>query len=71
MHSEDMKNVPTQGLATMGINIVEQDDSKVKSYSEKWKVVEREELLPQLIVHIEEEMFVKTFMQELASGERF
>jgi len=35
MHSEDMKNVPTQGLATMGINIVEQDDSKVKSYSEK------------------------------------
>ena len=65
------KNVPTQGLAAMGINILEQDDSKVKSYSGKWKVVEREELLPQQIIHIEEEMFVKTFMQKLASGERF
>jgi len=31
-------------------------------YSEKGKAVEEEDLLPQLIVHIVEEMYVKTFM---------
>jgi hypothetical protein len=40
MHSEDMKDVPMQGLAAMGITILEQDDSKVKSCSEKRKVME-------------------------------
>lgn len=55
----------------MGINTLEQDNSKVNNYGEKGNVVEGDELLPQLIVHVVEEMFVRTFMQKLASGERF
>lgn len=44
-----MTNIPTQGRETIGINILEQDANKVKSSSEKGKVVEGEELLSQLI----------------------
>lgn len=55
----------------MGINILEQNDTKVTSCSKKRKVVEREELQPQLNIHIVEEMFVKTFERKLVSGERF
>jgi hypothetical protein len=55
----------------MGINILEQNDTKVTSCSEKRKVVERKELLPQLTVHIVEEMFAKTFERKLVGGERF
>jgi hypothetical protein len=55
----------------MVINILEQNDTKVTSCSEKRKVVEREELLPQLTVHIVEEMFAKTFERKLVGGERF
>jgi ABC-type lipopolysaccharide export system ATPase subunit len=69
MHSEDITNIPTQRLATMGINILEQDDNKVKSCSEKGKVMEGEELLSQLTIHTVEETSAKTFMQKLASGE--
>ena len=46
----------------MGINILKQDDLNVKSYNEKRKAVEGEELLLQLIVHTIEEMITKTFM---------
>ena len=66
-----MTNIPTQGLATIGINILEQDDNKVKSCNEKGKVMEGEELLSQLTVHTVEETSAKTFMRKLASGERF
>ena len=31
MRSNDMTNVPTKGLTVMGINTLEQNDSKVKS----------------------------------------
>jgi hypothetical protein len=62
MHYEDMMDVPTQGLATMGINTLEQDDNKVKSYGEKGKVVEREELLLQLTIHTVKEMSSKTLV---------
>jgi hypothetical protein len=49
-------------LVVIGINTLEQDNNKVKSYNEKEKVVDGEELLPQLIIHIMEEMFAKTFV---------
>jgi hypothetical protein len=55
----------------MSINILEQNDTKVTSCSKKRKVVEREELQPQLNIYIVEEMFVKTFERKLVSGERF
>jgi hypothetical protein len=71
MQSKDMMNIPIQDLAIMGINTLEQDNNKVKSYNEKEKVVDREELLPQLIIHTTEEMSAKTFMRNLTSGERF
>jgi len=45
MHFEDMTDVPSQGLAVMGINTLEEGDSKVKSCSKKGKVVERKKLL--------------------------
>jgi hypothetical protein len=47
-HSEDAMDVPTQGLAIMGINTLERDGGEVKSYNEMAK---EEELLPQLIVY--------------------
>jgi len=71
MHSEDMMDVPTQGLAAMSIYILKQNHSKVKSCNKKRKVMKGEELLPQLIVHTVEGTFAKTFEQKLASGERF
>lgn len=40
VHFEDVMDVPTQGLATMGINTLEQDGGKVKSHS---KMMEEEE----------------------------
>jgi hypothetical protein len=46
----------------MGINTLKQDDLNVKSYNEKGKAVEGEELLLQLIIHTIEEMITKTFM---------
>ena len=58
-------------MAVIGINTLEQDNNKVKSYNEKEKVVDGEELLPQLIIHIMEEMSAKTFVRNLTSGERF
>jgi len=55
----------------MGINTLKQDDLNVKSYNEKGKAVEGEELLLQLIVHVIEEMITKTFMWKLENGEKF
>jgi hypothetical protein len=40
VHFEDAMDVPTQGLATMGINTLEQDGGKVKNHS---KMMEEEE----------------------------
>jgi len=71
MHFEDMTDVPSQGLAVMGINTLEEGDSKVKSCSKKGKVVERKELLQKLIVYTMEETSVKTFMRKLTNGETF
>jgi hypothetical protein len=62
MRSNDMTNVPTKGLTVMDINTLEQNDSKVKSCSEKGKGVEGEDLLQQLIVHTMEETSAKTFV---------
>jgi hypothetical protein len=45
MRAEDMMNVPTQGLAAMSINKLEQNKSKVKSCNEKGKVMEEEKFL--------------------------
>jgi hypothetical protein len=61
-HSKDMTNASTQGLAAISINTLEQDDNKVKSCNEKGKVMEGEDLLPQLTVHIMKEMSTKTFV---------
>jgi hypothetical protein len=55
----------------MGINTLKQNDTKVKNCSEKWKVIEEEELLPQLTVHIVEDTSAKNFVQKLANGKRF
>jgi hypothetical protein len=41
------------------------------NYSEKRKAVEGEDLLPQLIVYIVEEMSVKIFMRKLESDKMF
>jgi hypothetical protein len=69
-HSEYMMDVPIQGLTVIGINTLEQD-RKVKSYSEKRKVVEGEELLSQLTVHTMEGNVSKDLVQKLASGKMF
>jgi phosphotransferase system IIA component len=71
VYSKDTMNDPTQSLATMGINTLKQDGSKVKSCSKKGKVVEEEELLPQLTVHTIEETSAKAFMQKLTNGKKF
>ena len=69
-HSEYMMDVPIQGLAVIRINTLEQD-RKVKSYSEKRKVVEGEELLSQLTVHTMEGNVSKDLVRKLASGKMF
>jgi len=70
VHSEDTMDVPTQGLAAIGINILEHDGSKVKSCSKKGKATKEEELLPQLIVHAVEETSTKAFMQKLVDDKK-
>jgi hypothetical protein len=65
-----MMDVPIQGLAIIRINTLEQD-RKVKSYSEKRKVVEGEELLSQLTVHTMEGNVSKGLVRKLASGKMF
>ena len=67
-HSEDAMDVPAQGLATMGINTLEQDGGEVKSWN---KMAEEEELLPQLTFHIVGKMSAMAFIQKLANGKRF
>jgi len=63
IHSKDMIDVPTQDLAIMSINTLEQDDNTVKNCSEKGKVVEGEELLPQLTIHTMKKTSAKTSFQ--------
>jgi hypothetical protein len=52
-------DVPIQGMAAMGINMLEKDGGKVKSHS---KMAEEEELLPQLTIHTVDEMPVMAFV---------
>ena len=58
-----------QRLVTMSINTLEQD--KVKGSDTKTVVEREDESVPQLTVHILEEVPTKTFVRKLAEGEKF
>jgi hypothetical protein len=53
----------------VSINTLEED--KVEGSDTKTVVEREEEALPQLIVHILEEVPTKTFVRKLAEGEKF
>ena len=53
----------------MNINTLEEEN--VKRDSEKVKSGKEDEILPQLTIHVLEKTSIKTFIRNLAKGEKF